>query len=84
MMRENLVEEKGITVIYKINKRWNSSRSGITQKLQKDTSEWVHYHEEYRKTPEDWLVTPYKEMIKFYKKRWFNYWRFWLWRSFYL
>ena len=30
--------------------------------------EWVHYHEEYRKARED-EVTPYKEMIKFYKKR---------------
>ena len=54
----------------KINKRWNSSRSGITHKrLQKDSSEWVHYHEEYRKAREDWAVTPYKEMIKFYAKR---------------
>lgn len=54
----------------KINKRWNTSRSGITHKrLQKDSYEWVHYHEEYRKAREDWTVTPYKEMIKFYKKR---------------
>ena len=54
----------------KINKRWNSSRSGITHKrLQKDSSEWVHYHEEYRKARQDWTVTPYQEMIKFYKKR---------------
>ena len=37
--------------------------------MQKDNSEWVHYHEEYRKAREDWSVTPYKEMIKFYKKR---------------
>lgn len=54
----------------KINTRWNNSRSGITHKrLQKDNHEWAHYHEEYRKARKDWVMTPYKEMVKFYKKR---------------
>lgn len=54
----------------KINTRWNGSRSVVTHKrLQKNKSEWVHYHEEYRKARKDWVMTPYKEMIKFYKKR---------------
>ena len=54
----------------KINTRWNGSRSVVTHKrLQKNKSEWVHYHEEYRKARKDWVMTPYKEMVKFYKKR---------------
>ena len=54
----------------KINTRWNGSRSVVTHKrLQKNKSEWVHYHEEYRKARKDWVMTPYREMVNFYKKR---------------
>jgi superfamily II DNA or RNA helicase len=53
-----------------MNKKWNTSNSNTThQKLLKDKSEWVKYHELYSKARQNWSEIPYIEISKIIKDR---------------
>jgi superfamily II DNA or RNA helicase len=53
-----------------MNKKWNTSNSNTThQKLLKDKSEWVKYHELYSNARKNWNEIPYKEIGKILKNR---------------
>jgi SAM-dependent methyltransferase len=54
----------------RMNARWNNSYSHNTfERLQKNPEEWMQYHTLYQDARQDWLVTPYRESIKWLQKR---------------
>ncbi|MBW4462468.1 MAG: DEAD/DEAH box helicase family protein [Nodosilinea sp. WJT8-NPBG4] len=54
----------------RMNARWNNSYSyNNFERLQKNPEEWMQYHTLYQNARQDWLVTPYKEAIKWLQKR---------------
>lgn len=54
----------------RMNARWSNSYSHTNfERLQRNPEEWMQYHTLYQKARQDWLVTPYKEAIKWLQKR---------------
>lgn len=54
----------------RMNARWSNSYSHTNfERLQRNPEEWMQYHTLYQKARQDWLVTPYKEAIKWLRKR---------------
>ena len=54
----------------KMNTRWNKTHSEkLHERLQKDTTEFYHYHEMMEEKVKDWAVVPAKQIIKYYKNR---------------
>jgi ubiquinone/menaquinone biosynthesis C-methylase UbiE len=53
-----------------MNARWNNSYSHTNfERLKRNPEEWMQYHTLYQKARQDWLLTPYKEVIKWLRKR---------------
>ena len=53
-----------------LNKKWNTSNSKTThQKLKKNKTEWLKYHELYSKARKNWDEIPYIEISKKIKER---------------
>jgi superfamily II DNA or RNA helicase len=53
-----------------MNKKWNTSNSKTTyERLKKDKSEWVKYHELYSNSRKSWDEIPFKEIGKIIKNR---------------
>ena len=54
----------------KMNTRWNKTHSEkLHERLQKDSTEFYHYHEMMEEKVKDWSVVPAKQIIKYYKNR---------------
>src|SRR5262249_15852265 len=54
----------------RLNARWNQTASATTHaRLQRDPSEWRHYHDEYAKARASWTVIPYEEVIRWGQRR---------------
>ena len=54
----------------KVNNRWYQSSSAKThQRLSASPEEWAHYHTMYKELREDWPIVPFKEEIRWLKKR---------------
>lgn len=54
----------------RMNARWSNSYSHTNfERLQRNPEEWMQYHTLYQKARQDWLVTPYREAIKWLQKR---------------
>lgn len=54
----------------RINNRWYAASSGKTHtRLAANPEEWAHYHTMYQELRESWEVVPFKEEIRWLKKR---------------
>lgn len=54
----------------RMNARWSNSYSYTNfERLQHNPEEWMQYHTFYQQARQNWLVTPYREAIKWLQKR---------------